>query len=218
MGRRVTGARAGVVLLCGIALVALIAVATMSRSAPRAAGTSDVVVQTEVARLAPGARACQPHELIAAPTRALSVNGWLEGPNAEISATVGGVQGAAVAVSAGQPIVLPVAGGKDRSVDACIANRGPATLVLAGAQTGPADQLVIAQAGQPDANASGRVRLDQLASARPATLWSVVGDLPQRDSSATGVDAAPWLVAGGLLAALVAAVALLWRREDDVHG
>lgn len=213
-GTRLTRVRGGVLLLAGLCAVGLLLAAALSRSSPRAAASSDVVVQTEVTTLPAGSRACQPHELIAAGTRAVMVHGRLDGPSARVSVDLAGVHGEAVELQAGAPLVLPFPGlpGGDRLGQACIENAGPAPLVLAGAGTGPADQLVVERPGAAPELGGGRVRLDQRTSMGDATLWSLLDDLPERIAAGTGVRGAAWLVAGGVAIALAAAVALLWRR------
>ncbi len=92
----------------------------------------------------------------------------------------------------------------------CVSNRGPGTLTLLGAQTGPADQLVVD--GMRDA--TGRVRVAGLLEARPVSLWGVLGKLPQRIATAAATPLAPWLAGLGIAVALGAVLALLWRGPD----
>jgi 4-amino-4-deoxy-L-arabinose transferase-like glycosyltransferase len=81
-------------------------------------------------------------------------------------------------------------------------------LALLGAPTG-ADQLVVRAPGAAPVTTFGRIRVDDLLSAKPVPLWRSLPRLPDRIAAAAGSLLAPWLVGGGAILALVAAFGLL---------
>jgi hypothetical protein len=215
----VARARARWVLLGGLALVAAALAVTIGRTDQRRAAATDVQAQIEVARIVPGARACQADERLSDVTGAVRVSGWVEGGGARLRVSVDGRQGGPPLAVAPPPaeLMLPLAAGvaRDAASDLCIHNEGPGTVVLAGSQTGPEHQLVVVGRDGRRVRGAGRARIEALVDEQPVSLWSLVGELPDRIATATGSVLAPWLALGGLLVAVATSVALLWRAEDE---
>jgi hypothetical protein len=178
--------------------------------ADRRAGYDGVPVQTEIALLESGQRACQPNEPVAKDARRVRPAALLAGSRARMRTVVklGGrsLAGPWVDVTTSPP-VLPLA----RDVPAgvvvpalCLESSGPATVRLLGAPSGPADQLTLSAGGVP-----GRVRVDYLLAEHPRSFWSTsLPALPDRLVAANGSEMAPWLALLGVLVALGGTVAL----------
>lgn len=211
--------RARWVLLGGLLLIGAMLAQSFSRTEMRWASFTDVQAKVEVGRVAPGARACQADEHLAQSTRALRVGGWVEGAGgARVGVELDGRSGGpprAVAETPAQ-VTLPLSDGPQGGgpAEVCLVNAGPGTLVLAGTQTGPEHQIALVDAAGRRSRGTGRIRLEAFVSERPASLWSVLGDLPGRVATASGTVLAPWLAVGGLVVALAATVLLLWREDE----
>jgi hypothetical protein len=206
----------------GTVLIAVVLAIAASKSAWQRVGYDNTPVQLTIGTLPAGAVGCQPHEPLPAGTGAVRIQatpgspglvavrvelreaGLLTGTGAP-----GGVAGAGTVVAAlahptTSAVVAPL----------CVWNTGQATLALQGAATGPADRLTVALAGKPAGAMVGRVRIEDLTSSHPSSLWSVLGKLPERAATATGSALAPWLTAVGLLGMLLAVAALLWSPGE----
>lgn len=201
----------------GIALIAFVLVVVASRSSWRRVGYNGTPVQLAVGVLPAGAVGCQPHEGIAADTSAVQVHATPAGTGRTgmrvILQRAGGYAGTGVAgtVAKNGTIVAALAHPVKTatSVSLCVWNTGQTGIVLYGAAVGAVDQMRVSVHGNYTGTLVGRARVDDLLSARPRPLWSVIGMLPQRIATAVGSALAPWLVVGGLVVVLLVAGVLL---------
>lgn len=206
-----------VAFVVGVALIAVaLAIAASGRSWQRV-GYDNTPVQLAIGTLPAGAVGCQPREPLPAGTRAVRLQavaassgpvavriqlreaGRLDGTGPTGTSSSGGTVVAALAHPTASAAIVSL----------CVWNTGRAALALQGAATGPGDQLKVALAGGPASPTVGRVRIEDLNSPHPSSLWSVLGKLPERVATATGSELAPWLVAAGAIGMLLAAAALL---------
>jgi hypothetical protein len=213
-----------VAFAAGAALIAVVlAIAASGRSWQRV-GYDNTPVQLAIGTLAAGAVGCQPHEPLPAGTGAVRIQvapasagtvalrvqlreaGRFTGTGPTGSSSSAGTVEAALAHPTTDAVLASL----------CVWNTGQAALALQGAATGPADQLTVALAGKPAGAMVGRMRVEDLSSAHPSSLWSVLGKVPERVATATGSALAPWLVAVGLIGMLLAAAALLWVPGEVV--
>jgi hypothetical protein len=224
--RRPARQQALAAFMVGVVLLVGLLVPVLSKHAWRRSGYDDTPVQLVIGVLPVGSVGCQPHELVPAGTGAVRIRAAPAGPGG-VAVRVGlreassdsGVGSTGVAV-AGGIVVAALAHRTTAEIAAslCIWNTGQAPLALSGSATGPADQLTITTAGKPAGAMVGRVRVEDLESAHPSSLWSALDKLPERDASATGSALAPWLTLIGLIGAVVLVGALLWAPggEDGV--
>lgn len=210
----------GVVVISGVLAI------VFSGRSWRRVGYDNTPVQLAIGTLPAGAVGCQPHEPLPAGSGAVRVQavpassgsvavrvelreaGQFSGTGARGTVAPDGTVVAALAHSTTSEVVAPL----------CLWNTGQAALALQGSATGPADQLTIALAGRPAGAMVGRVRIEDLNSPHPSSLWSVLAKLPERVASATGSALAPWLVVLGSIGALLAAAALLWAPGGEDEG
>jgi hypothetical protein len=207
----------GVVLLVG-----LLAIVLSGRSLRRT-GVDGTPVQLVIGVLPAGSVGCQPHEPLPAGTGAVRIRAAPAGPGAvavrvvlrEVGSDSG--VGATGATVANGMIVAALAHRTAGEITAplCIWNTGQAPLALSGAATGPADQLTITTTGKPVGAMVGRVRIEDLESAHPSSLWPVLGKLPERVATATGSALAPWLTVIGLIGAVLLVGTLLWAPGGE---
>jgi hypothetical protein len=207
----------GVVILAGVLAIVL------SGSSWRRSGYDDTPVQLVIGTLPAGSVGCQPHEPLPAGTGAVRIRATAAGAGSvavrvelrEAGRYSG--MGSTGTVAEGSTVVAALVHPTTTEVTAplCVWNTGRAPLALAGAATGPADQLTISTAGRSAGAMVGRVRVEDLSSSHPSSLWPVLGKLPERIATATGSALAPWLTLIGLLGALVLTAALLWTPGGD---
>jgi 4-amino-4-deoxy-L-arabinose transferase-like glycosyltransferase len=205
------------VLAVGVLSIAGVLAIVASRRSWRRVGYNGTPIQLAIGTLPPGAVGCQPYEALPSGTQAVQIHAVRAGAGSvrvrvelREAGRYAGV-GAAGAVAASGTIVAPLAHPLARAVVAplCVWNTGRATLALLGAATGAVDQVAVTADGKPAGNLIGRVRVDDLNSSRPSSLWSVLGRLPERIASATGSALAPWLVIVGLIVTVLAAGLLM---------
>jgi hypothetical protein len=220
--RRFGRQRAILAFAAGVIVIAGVLVVVLSRRSWRRVGDDGTPVQLVIGELPAGAVGCQPHEPLPAGTRAVRIRATPAGPGSVALRIVlreagrysgtGAVgrtaSGGTVVAALPHPLAGPVV------TSLCVWNTGAAGLALAGAATGPADQLTITAAGTPLVATVGRVRVDDLISARQVSLWSTLGKLPERIATATGSPLAPWLSILGAIGAILASVALLRSSGD----
>lgn len=208
---------AGVVVIAGV-LAVVLSLRSWQRS-----GYDDTPVQIVIGLLPAGAVGCQPHESLPARTGAVRIHATPAGPGPvgvrvalRQAGRYSGV-GTTGAVAAEGTVLAPLAHPVETETVAplCVWNTGKATLALWGAATGPADQLTVAAAGKPTTATVGRVRVEDLTSASPSSLWPVLDRLPERIATATGSALAPWLVVIGLAGTLLATALLLRAPGGD---
>jgi hypothetical protein len=220
---RLRGQHALVAFVVGVVVIAGVLAIVLSLRSWQRSGYNDTPVQLVIGTLPAGTVGCQPHESLPAGTGAVRIHAT--------SAGVGPVRvrvalreagrytgtGATGTVAAEGTIVAALVHPVRTEVVAslCVWNTGQATLALSGAATGPADQLTVATAGRPATATVGRVRIEDLTSAHPSSLWPVLGKLPERIATATGSALAPWLVVIGLIGTLLATAVLLRAPEGD---
>jgi hypothetical protein len=207
---------------CGVLLIVGVLVFVASERSWRRSGYDGTPVQLVIGSLPASSVGCQPHEPIPAGTRAVRIQA---SPSALGSAAArvqlrgagaySGV-GSLGSVLAGGAIVapLPHVVTQELVTTLCVWNTGQVPLALAGAAVGPADRLIVTAVGKPSVPLVGRVRVEDLISSHPSSLWPELGKLGDRIETATGSPLAPWLVAIGLFGALVATMALLWEPEE----
>jgi 4-amino-4-deoxy-L-arabinose transferase-like glycosyltransferase len=202
-----------VVFAVGVLSIAGVLTIVASQRSWRRVGYNGTPIQLVIGTIPAGAVGCQPYEALPSGTQAVQIHAAPAGPG-----TVGvrvelreagrytGIGGAGE-VAAGGTVVAPLARPLARTVVAplCVWNTGKATLALQGAATGPVDQITVSADGRPVGNLVGRVRVDDLNSSRPSSLWSVLGRLPERIATAMGSVLAPWLVIVGLIVTVLAA-------------
>ncbi len=210
----------------GVVLIAAVLAILASERSWQRVGYDNTPVQLAIGTLPVGAVGCQPQEPLPAGTRAVRVQA--------VPASSGTVAvrvelreagrftgtGPAGGVQPGGTVVAALAHPTSSAVVAslCLWNTGQAAVALQGVATGPTNQLKMSLAGKPAGAMVGRVRIEDLNSAHPSSLWSVLGKLPERVATATGSALAPWLVAVGLLGMLLATAALLWMPGDANEG
>jgi 4-amino-4-deoxy-L-arabinose transferase-like glycosyltransferase len=190
-----------------VAVIAAIVVALLSISTYERAGYNRVPIQLTLGTVSPGTVACQPHEPLPAGTRALRFYVAPLDPR-RVAARVlilGAGQadgrGAPATVAPGPSLIAPLPHeiSHDTTTGVCLEVAGSTGIGLQGTATGAADQIVIEHSGRPVARLIGRARIDDLVSSKPASAWTVIGNLPQRITAATGTALAPWLAGSGLL-------------------
>lgn len=120
---------------------------------------------------------------------------------------VGGVGGPAGAGA----IVAPLARALTREVTGslCVWNTGRVALAFSGAAVGAGDRVTVTAPGAAPTQMVGRVRVEDLSSARPSSLWPELGRVGERIATATGSGLAPWLVLFGLVGMLAGTIGLL---------
>ena len=217
MIRRLAQWQALAAFIVGVLALAIVLAVLASQHSWRRLGYNGVPTQLVIGTLAPGAVGCQPHELLAPGTEAVQIHAVPGSPGSV--AVQAEVRDAGRDSGAGRPGEITAAGALvaplahtvrgEPTAPLCLRNTGTATLALQGAAVGPADQVTVSAEGKAEPNLIGRVRIDDLDSSRPSSLWSVLGRLPERIASATGSALAPWLVIVGLIATLLATAALL---------
>jgi hypothetical protein len=220
--RRFARQRAIIAFAAGVIVIAGVLVVVLSRRSWRRTGDDGTPVQLVIGELPAGAVGCQPHEPLPAGTRAVRLRATPAGPGSVAVRVVlreagrySGTGEVGTSASGGTVVAAlphPLAGAVVASL--CVWNTGTSALALGGAATGPADQLTFSAPGKPPAATVGRVRVDDLISARQVSLWSTLGKLPGRIASATGSALAPWLSVLGAIGAILAAVALLRSPGD----
>ncbi len=208
----------------GALVIAGVMAIVLSERSLRRTGYDGTAAQIVIGTLPAGAEGCQPHEPLPAGTQAVQIHATPTGPGAvavrvelrEAGRYVGA--GAVGTAAAAGTVVAALARPLATATVAplCIRNTGATSLALFGAATGPADQLALSVGGRPAGNLAGRVRVDDLSSPHPSSLWSVLGRLPERIATATGTALAPWLTVIGLIGALALTGVLLWARRDSV--
>jgi hypothetical protein len=212
--------------VAGASAIAIVLVVLLSQPGLQRVGYNLAPVQGELGALPVGASGCQ-LEPLSRGTRAVIVHVAPLAPG-EVSGRIRiagagsydgiGAPGSLVGDGVDAPLphgVPPVhLDGTGALVQMCMINTGRVPLALLGASTG-ADRLTITQRGAPPLLTVGRVRVDDLMSARPIALWHVLRALPGRMAAATGSPLAPWLAIGGALLALVAVAGLLWCHRGQ---
>ena len=216
-------------LAVGLTVIAVVLVAVISQPGLRRAGYNDTPLQGQIGTLAVGASGCQP-EALSPGARAVVAHVAATGPGrAAIRIRIGGAgsydgtgaPGSRVGTGIVAGIVAPLPHGRPPPrldgtgflITMCVINAGRVPLALLGAPTG-ADRMVISTPGSASATTVGRVRIDDLLSARPVSLWGVLPKLPDRIATATGSLLAPWLAGVGAIVALIALIALIGRDRS----
>lgn len=220
--RRLGGQRAILAFAAGVIVIAGTLTIVLSRRSWRRAGDDGTPVQLVIGELPAGALGCQPHEPLPAGTRAVRIRATPAGPGSVAvrvelreAGRYSGTGATGTTASGGTVVAAlphPLAGAVVASL--CVWNTGAAGLALAGAATGPADQLTITASGKPSVAFVGRVRAEDLISAQQVSLWSTLGKLPERIATATGSPLAPWLFILGAVGAILASAALLRSPGD----
>jgi hypothetical protein len=212
--------------LLGLVVLTVGTVVALTSTSLRLTGYNDAPLQIDVATVPAGGRACQPGAPRWEDTRAVRLGGRVDGPGpASVRVERPGSGGRRVAspwtsVQPGGPVVLALPRSYPSKADIalCVANRGPAALVLAGVAAELADRAAVRAADDEQSTGAGRFRVEGLASERPVRAWEVVDRLPERVATGTGVAIAPWLAVVGLIVALLAAAALLSRSQAVRDG
>lgn len=206
-------------------MIAVVLVIVISQPGLRRVGYNRTPIRAVLGVLPVGATGCQP-EPLDADTRAVEIHASPTGAGrVAIRIRIAGAgrydgTGAAGTLVAGTPIA-PLAHGPPPArlagtgvlVTLCVINTGQVPLSLLGAATG-ADQFIVTKAGTPAVTTAGRVRIDDLVSEDPVSLWGVLPMLPDRIAAAAGSSLAPWLVVLGAIVALLAVIGLMRSTGD----
>jgi 4-amino-4-deoxy-L-arabinose transferase-like glycosyltransferase len=219
------------VFAAGAVAIVIALVVVLSQTGLRRAGYNYTAVQGEIGQLPVGATGCQP-EAFSRGTRGVIVHGAplaagghiavririegegrFDGTGAPGYAVGTDTQTSGVAAPLPHGPPPPALDGTGVLVTMCVINTGTVPLALFGAGTG-SGQMVVTPPGGAPATTLGRIRVDDLLSARPQSLWGVLPRLPGRIEAATGSPLAPWLVGIGAVLALVSVVALLLGAAD----
>ncbi len=211
------GQRGILVFAVGVLAIAGALAVLASQHSWRRLGYNGTAIQLVIGTLAPGEVGCQPLEALPSGTHAVAIHAVPASPGSvalrvELRETgrYTGFGAAGTIESDGTliaPLARPVA--REAVASLCLWNTGKAPLALQGQATGVANQVAVSSGGKPVGNLIGRVRVDDLDSSRPSSLWPTLGRLSERIATAAGSALAPWLVVIGLVVTVLTAGLLM---------